>query len=130
MNDFTIHFQSNDFIEALPEEGYHTCTIHSARPRTSQRGNGTIQLVYALDDVDPSCDRVSEYVVVGGASAQALRIARRRLLSLCRACGLDLREGDELNLSDLVGHELQIRIGHDTYEGKPRVRVLGYRPVR
>src|SRR5438093_6553990 len=130
MSEFAIRFQISDFTEALPEEGYHTCTIHSARPRTSQRGNGTIQVVYQLDDVDPTCDRVTEYFVVVASNIQALRIGRRRLLSLCRACGLDPREGDELNLADLVGRELQIRIGHDTYDGKPCVRVLGYRPLR
>ena len=129
MSSFAIRFQVSDFTEALPKEGYHPCTIHSARPRTSERGNGTVQVVYHLTGVDPTCDRVTEYFVVTGASPEALRIGRRRLLALCQACGLDPREGNELDLANLVGCELQIRIGHDTYEGKPRVRVLGYRSM-
>ena len=127
MSSFAIRFHISDFTEVLPKEGYHRCTIHSARPRTSERGNATVQLIYHLEGVDPTCDRVTEYVVVAGASPEALRSGRRRLLALSQACGLDLREGSELNLADLVGRELQIRIGHDTYEGKPRVRALGYR---
>jgi hypothetical protein len=129
MEQLHIRFQISDFTEALPEEGYHPCVIHSARPRTSERGNATIQIIYELDDVDATCDRVAEYIMVGGASPQAQRIGRRRLLALCRTVGLDPHEGDELNLADLVGRELQVRIGHDTYDGKPRVRVLGYRPL-
>ena len=129
MEQLHIRFQTSDFTEALPEEGYHSCAIHAARPRVSERGNSTIQIVYELDDADPSSDRVTEYFVVAGATPQALRIGRRRLLSLCRACGLDPKEGDELKLADLVGRELQIRIGHDSYHGKPCVRVLGYRAL-
>jgi hypothetical protein len=129
MEQLPIRFQTSDFIEALPDQGYHPCVIHTARPRVSERGNPTVQVVYELDDADPSCDRVTEYFIVAGATPQALRIGRRRLLTLCRACGLDPKQGDELKLAELVGRELQIRIGHDTYEGQPRVRVLGYRPL-
>ena len=129
MEQLHIRFQTSDFTEALPEQGYHSCVIHAARPRVSERGNSTILIVYELRDVDPACDRVIEYFVVAGATPQALRIGRRRLLTLCRACGLEPREGDELQLATLVGRELQIRLGHDTYDGKPRVRVLGYRPL-
>jgi hypothetical protein len=129
MEQLHIRFQTSDFTETLPEVGYHSGVIHSARPRVSERGNPTIQVVYELDDADPECDRVTEYFVVAGATPQALRIGRRRLLTLCRVCGLDPKEGDELKLADLVGRELQIRIGHDTYDGKPCVRVLGYRPL-
>jgi hypothetical protein len=128
MSNFAIRFETGDFIEALPEEGLHTGAILSARPRLSERGNPTLQVVYQLDDVEPTCDRVAEYFVLAGASPQALRIARRRLLTLCRACGLDLHENDELDLARLVGSRLQIRIGHETYEGQTRIRVLGYRP--
>jgi hypothetical protein len=129
MEQLHIRFHTADFTEVLPEQGFHACVIHSARPRVSERGNATLQIVYELDDADPACDRVTEYFVVAGASPQALRIGRRRLLALCRACGLDLHEGDELDLPSLVGRELQIRIGHDSYDGKPCVRVLGYRPL-
>jgi hypothetical protein len=129
MEQLHIRFHPSDFTETLPDEGFHTAVILSARPRVSERGNATIQVVYQLDDVDPTCDRVTEYFIVAGASPQALRIGRRRLLALCRACGLDPREGDELELPSLVGRALQIRIGHDTYDGKPCVRVLGYRPL-
>ena len=129
MEQLHIRFHNSDFTETLPGEGYHTCLIHSARPRVSERGNSTLQVVYQLDDADAACDRITEYFVVAGASPQALRIGRRRLLALCRACGLDPREGDELELPSLVGRELQIRIGHDSYDGKPCARVLGYRSL-
>jgi hypothetical protein len=128
MSNFAIRFETSDFIEALPEEGLHTGAVHSARPRTSERGNPTLQVVYQLDDVEPTCDRVTEYFVVAGANPQAVRIARRRLLAMCGACGLVLHENDELDLARLVGRRLQLRIGHETYQGQIRIRVLGYRP--
>ena len=128
MSNFAIRFETSDFIEDLPEEGFHIAAVLYARPRTSERGNPTLQVVYQLDDVEPTCDRVTEFFVVAGANPQAVRIARRRLLAMCRACGLDLRESDTLDLTQLVGRPLQLRIGHETYEGKTRIRVLGYRP--
>jgi hypothetical protein len=127
MTGFAIRFKVHELTEALPEEGHHLAVVHSVRPRTSERGNATVQVVYQLRDVDPTCDRVTEYFVVAGGSPQAIHVGRRRLLALCQACGVELHEGDELRLADLVGREVQLRIGHDTYEGKPRVRVLGVR---
>lgn len=127
MSTFAIRFQLHDFTEALPDEGFHLGVVRSARPRTSQRGNATIQVVYQLRDVDPTCDRVTEWFVVAGASPQAVHVGRRRLLALCRACGIDPQEGDELDLADLVGREVQLRLGHETWQGRPRVRVLGHR---
>ena len=115
-------------IEALiPNEGDYAAFVHSVKQRTSERGNATIQVVYEVLDVDPAWDRVSEYFVVSSPNSRALAISRRRLLSLCRACGLSPREGDEVNLAQLVGVGLEIRLGHESFEQAKRLRVLGHR---
>jgi hypothetical protein len=84
-------------------------------------------VVYEVLDVDPAWDRVSEYFVVSSPNSRALAISRRRLLSLCRACGLDPREGDEVNLAQLIGVELEVRLAHESFEQTKRLRVLGHR---
>jgi hypothetical protein len=76
--------------------------------------------------VDPAWDRVSEYFVVSCPNPRAVAIGQRRLFSLCRACGLLPREGDEVNLGQLVGRELELRLGHETFEQRQRLRVLAH----
>ena len=63
----------------------------------------------------------------GVLNPAALAISRRRLVALCRACGLEPRSGDAIRPEDLLDAELEIRIGHERYSGTLRARVLGYR---
>lgn len=115
-------------MEALiPDEGDYPAFVFSVKEHTSERGNSTIQVVYEVPDVDPAWDRLSEYFVVSCPNNRALAISRRRLLSLCRACGLNPRQGEQVNLSQLVGRELEVRLGHETYDDRQRLRVLGHR---
>jgi hypothetical protein len=65
--------------------------------------------------------------VLTGSSERARAVSRRRLLELYRACGLNPKTGDPIRPEDLHGHQLQIHVGHETYEGRRRLRVLGYR---
>ena len=114
-------------MEALiPDEGDYPAFVFSVREHTSERGNATIQVVYEVGDVDPAWDRVSEYFVVSCPNKRAVAISQRRLLSLCRACGLNPRPGDEVKLSQLVGRELELRLGHERFDDRQRLRVLGH----
>lgn len=128
MPDPVVRFDDSDIDAVIPEEGDYRAFVHSVRQRTSQQGNSTIQVVYEVLDVDPAWDRVSEYFVIAGSNRRALAISRRRLHSLCRACGLDPGEGDEVNLAHLVGIEIEVRIGHEIYDRRQRLRVLAHRP--
>jgi hypothetical protein len=125
----SLHFQPSDLDEVLPEEGFHEAVIDTARLRTSESGNPTVQVIYRLPQAPPGAQTVSEYFVVAGANPTALAISRRRLVALYRACGLEPRSGDEIQLADLVDTRLEIRVGHETYAGTRRPRVLGYRPL-
>jgi hypothetical protein len=115
--------------EALPDEGDYRAFVRSVREYTSERGNTTIQVVYELTGVDPGWDRVSEYFVIDSMSSRAVAISQRRLLSLCRACGLSPRPGQDVDLGQLVGLGLEVRLGHETYERQRRLRVLAHRPL-
>jgi hypothetical protein len=125
----TIRFEAADFVDALPSEGYHESVVSSARFRTSAAGNRTLQVVYRLKDVTPGFDQVTEYFVIDGVEARARAIARRRLLGLCRSCGVEPQQDEPLALDRLVGARLRVRLGHESYEGGSRLRVLGHRPV-
>jgi hypothetical protein len=111
----------------LPDEGFHEAAVCAVRVRKSEQGNETIQVVFHLRDGDPECDRVTDYFVIEGASPQALAISRRRFVALLRACGLEPERDEEIELSDLVGAKLDIRIGHELYQSTLRARVLSYR---
>lgn len=116
-----------EFEALIPNEGDYSAYVHSVRQRNSEQGNATIQVVYGVLDVDPAWDRVSEYFVVSCPNSRALAISQRRLRSLCRACGLNPQDGEPVNLSQLVGRELELRLGHETFEQRKRLRVLGHR---
>lgn len=127
MPDPVVHFNHHEIDELIPDEGDYSAFIYSVRERTSERGNTNIQVVYAVLDVDPAWDRVSEYFMLSCPNHRAVAISQRRLLSLCRACGLNPQDGDAVNLAQLVGVEIVVRLGHETFEQRKRLRVLGHR---
>jgi len=121
-----VRFDRHADQAVIPEEGDYPAFVHSVRERVSGRGNATIQVVYEVLEVDPAWDRVSEYFVVSSLNPRAVAISQRRLLSLCRACELVPDESDEVDLGQLVGHGLSLRLGHETYEQRKRLRVIAH----
>jgi hypothetical protein len=122
----TVRFEPNDFVGDLPGPGFYPATVEVARYRRSTRGNDMIQVVHVLDGVERH-GRVAEYFVLAGTSARGSVVARRRLLQLYVACGLEPKAGDEVSPADLLGQRLVLRLAHDEWEGQPRLRVTGYR---
>jgi len=127
MTDLTIRCSIADLSEELPAEGYHPALVASARLRTSQNGNPMLQVIYNLPQASPGCDTVPEYFVLWGCTPRACAVSRRRLFALYRACGFHPLDGEVLRPTDLVGSQLEIRLGHESYDGTLRLRVLGYR---
>jgi len=125
----SIRFSITDLNDELPGQGYHPAVITASRMRMSQNRNPTMQVTYQLQDASPGCDTVAEYFVLIGSSARARAISFRRLLALYRACGLQPQAGDPIRPDELVGAEVEVRIGHEVYDGTLRLRVLGYRGV-
>lgn len=121
----TLRFEASDFASTLPEPGFYPATIEVARYRRSANGNDMIEIVFALEG-DARGHRTREYFVLVGSS-RGCAIARRRLLELFRACGLEPKAGDEVSPADLFGHRLEVRVAHDEWEGRPCLRPTGYR---
>jgi hypothetical protein len=110
-----------------PAAGYYTSVITTARWRRSQRGNRMVYVVHALAGVWRPFDRVPDYFVVEGLSASGLAFARSRLVQLCLVCGLATDPDVPIRPSRLVGARLEVQVGHELWEGRPRLRVVGYR---
>jgi len=125
----TRRFESSDITDELPAAGYYEGTIRGARWRKSERGSRMIQVVYALSGVTPAYGCVAEYFVLEGATDRGAAMARRRLVEVYRACGLEPQPGDAISLTLLVGRTLLVRIEHDEYNGRPRLRVVGHRQL-
>lgn len=128
MSDATTPcFDATDFQDELPAPGFYTGEITTARFRRSERGNDMIQVVYALERVTPGHEHVSEYFVLAGGSPRGRALSRRRLVELYRACGIEPKPGAEIEPADLLGARLEVRIEHDSWNGRPRLRVAGHR---
>ncbi|MCU0294244.1 MAG: DUF669 domain-containing protein [Thermoanaerobaculaceae bacterium] len=127
MPDPIIRFDRRELEACLPDEGDYSAFVCSVCKRTAASGNTTIQVVYEVTGVAPEWDRVSEYFVVSCPNQRALAISQRRLFSLCQACGLSPAVGEEINLRHLVGLGIEIRLGHEVYEQRKRLRVLRHR---
>jgi hypothetical protein len=121
-------FDDADFDELAPA-GFYASTIVTARFRTSEQGNSTLQVVHELAGLPPGRDRVAEYFVLEGGSPRGRAFSRRRLLELYRAAGLAPKKGDAIDPADLLDARLEVRIEHDTWQGRPRLRVAAHRPL-
>jgi hypothetical protein len=127
MADSALNFEDGDFGGLLPAEGYYEAVVERARFHTSQQGNTTLQVTCEIVGVPAGYDTVADYFVLSGSSERGRAVSRRRLLELYRACGFSPKKGDPIQPGDLAGSRLEVRLGHETYEGTPRLRVLGYR---
>lgn len=126
MSTHKTYFEHQDLSEELPAPGFYNGSITSAGFRQSAQGNRMLQVVYCLDSVSTSHQQVTDYFVVEGASPQGVSLGRRRLVELYRACGFQPTQGDEISPAELVEAHLQVRVEHDEWEGRPRLRVVGY----
>jgi hypothetical protein len=71
---------------------------------------------------------VTEYFVLAGGSARGVAWARRRLVQLYRACGVEPQAGDPIAPAALVGAELQLQVAHESWQGQARLKVVRHWP--
>lgn len=122
-----ICFGASDLSDELPAPGWYVSTIKSARFCDSQNGNRMLQIVHRLEGVEGAGDHVADYFVLEGTSERGVITARRRLVQLYRACGLEPREGEEIRPRDLCQARLGIKVEHDEWNTQRRLRAVAYR---
>ena len=120
-------FECSDFDDALPPPGLYSSTITNARYRSSRCGNRMLVVVHALHGVGPPNEHVADYFTLEGVSPRGLATARRRLLRLYRACGIEVAPGHQIDPADLFDAQVEIALDHESYDGELRLKVVGYR---
>jgi len=125
-------FGLQELVEELPAPGYYLGCIERARFRQSSNHNRMLQVVHTLEGVEPAYQRVSDYFVLAGehVSVSGILFARRRLVELYHACGIFPADGDEILPAQLLHARLQLRVEHEQWEGRQRLRVVGYRAMQ
>lgn len=123
----TARFEAGDLRDDLPQPGFYPSVVSTARFRKSEAGNAMLHVVHALEGATPGNDHVSEYFILSGGSPRGRALSRRRLVELFRACGIEPREGDPIEPADLLGSRLDVRVDHELWQGRPRLRVAGHR---
>jgi hypothetical protein len=122
------YFQDEDLSEELPAPGYYPSSISQACFRRSSHGNRMLQVVHELDGVGAAHARIADYFALEGENPSGVRWARRRLVQLYRAIGLDPKQGEKISPTDLIEARLQVEVEHDERESPSRLRIVGYRP--
>ena len=132
MSTHKSYFQFEDFLDELPTPGFYLGSITTARFRRSAKQNRMLQITYALESGGPAHHMVCDYFVLEGdnVSPTGIFLARRRLLELYRACGIFPKEGEEITSAQLLNARLEVRVEHEQWEGRPRLRVVAYRPLQ
>jgi hypothetical protein len=126
MADSALQFAGEDFDGTLLPEGSYAAVIERARFYRSRQGNTTLRVTCGIEGLD---DGVADYFVLSGASERGRAVSRRRLIELYRACGFNPQPGDTIRPEELFGCRVEVELGHETYEGRLRLRVLGYRAL-
>lgn len=125
-------FGLQELVDELPDPGCYPGCIERAHFRQSSNNNRMLQVVHTLEGVEPAYQRVSDYFVLAGehVSASGIFFARRRLVELYHACGIFPADGDEILPAQLLHARLQLRVEHEQWEGRQRLRVVGYRAMQ
>jgi hypothetical protein len=120
-------FEDTD-VGGPPAPGWYASTITTACWRRSVHGNRMVYLVVALDGVGSPYDRIADYFVLEGVTPRGVACSRRRLVTAFRAGGLAPRAGDEIQPEVLEGLTIEVRLAHESWKGKVRLQITGYRP--
>ena len=134
MSTQKTYFQFEDFLDdgELPAPGFYPAGITSASFCQSATQNLMLKVVLILECGGSTRRVVCDYFVVEGdnVSLSAIKFARRRLLQLYYACGIFPKEGEEISPTQLLNARLEVRVEHEQWEGRPRLRVVTYRPLQ
>lgn len=104
---------------AIPE-GTYAVVVNKAELTKSREGNNMIKMEFEVTEGPHKGAKLFENCSL---QPQALF----KLKSVMLALGMDIPEGSfDLDTNDLVGLNCEVEVGHETYEGKKRARILEY----
>lgn len=101
-------------------EGRYTLVVDSATQKSSREGNPMIAFEFSVAEGKYQGSKLYENCSL---QPQALF----KLKSVLIALGMDIpNKAFDLDLKDLIGLTCEAEVGHETYEGKKRARILEY----
>lgn len=104
---------------AIPE-GTYAVVVNKAELTKSREGNNMIKLEFEVTEGPHKGAKLFENCSL---QPQALF----KLKGVMLALGMDIPDGSfDLDTNDLVGLNCEVEVGHETYEGKKRARILEY----
>ena len=104
---------------AIPE-GTYAVVVNKAELTKSREGNNMIKMEFEVTEGPHKGAKLFENCSL---QPQALF----KLKSVMLALGMDIPNGSfDLDTNDLVGLNCEVEVGHETYEGKKRARILEY----
>lgn len=105
--------------KAIPE-GTYAVVVNKAELTKSREGNNMIKLEFEVTEGPHKGAKLFENCSL---QPQALF----KLKGVMLALGMDIPNGSfDLDTNDLVGLNCEVEVGHETYEGKKRARILEY----
>lgn len=105
--------------KAIPE-GTYAVVVNKAELTQSREGNNMIKLEFEVTEGPHKGAKLFENCSL---QPQALF----KLKSVMLALGMNIPNGSfDLDTNDLVGLNCEVEVGHETYEGKKRARILEY----
>lgn len=105
--------------KAIPE-GTYAVVVNKAELTKSREGNNMIKMEFEVTEGPHKGAKLFENCSL---QPQALF----KLKSVMLALGMNIPEGSfDLDTNDLVGLNCEVEVGHETYEGKKRARILEY----
>lgn len=105
--------------KAIPE-GEYVVSVNDASIESSSKGNDYIKFEFEV--IEGSHKGAKLY-----HNCSLLPQALFNLKNVLEALGFDIpTKAFDLDLSDLLGLECEVEVGHETYEGKKRARILEF----
>lgn len=105
--------------KAIPE-GTYAVVVNKAELTKSREGNNMIKMEFEVTEGPHKGAKLFENCSL---QPQALF----KLKSVMLALGMNIPNGSfDLDTNDLVGLNCEVEVGHETYEGKKRARILEY----
>ena len=115
-----LDFSSVPSREPL-EEGVYSLTIAKAEEATSPTGNPMLKIEYDVNDVDGNRKLWDNYVLIDKCLW--------KLKELFQALGIDTSEIVEMDVTELVGMQVNAKIIQETYQGEIVNRVKKILPA-
>jgi len=103
----------------LAPEGWHAATVIDHEWKDSRKGDKYASLVFQIEGHGKAWANLN----LRHANEKARFMSKRELAKICRAAGCNRIK----SLKDLEFKKIEIQIAHESYDGKKRETIKGYR---